>query len=292
MDCGGRVRPQREARYRDPVTERELIDQLCDLRPEWTERRAEIHEGQIYYVDGADLGRELVEAVISGVNEPWVRAGFAVIERALTTGTELTKNLVVVGLFEAMQGPAYHHAEPPDLVDGWLGPLSLAAWADLIEGWTGEGIRSVAAWKNVIINGPRHLVVLRAPELELDAQLAAGRYPPRPPSEPLDPAWPNQVRWRCGDRSGEWIPTVADTERIVCAVQPLAGRLRLGPGHIDAGEVHATLAVDGAQGPATIAIGAVLDDNEPAVRVAGLAGQLYAIDFAALIARWMWITER
>lgn len=129
------------------MTEREFIDALCDLRPEWSDRREEIHTSSIYYVDGANLGCELAEAVVACRDEPWMRAAFDVIERALIVGSEGTKTLVVVGLFEAMQSFVYENANPADQLDSWLGPQSREAWANLIEGWTGEGVRTIAAWR-------------------------------------------------------------------------------------------------------------------------------------------------
>lgn len=129
------------------MTERELMDALCDLRPEWDALRAEIHEERIYYVHGGRLAHELAEAVLGGGSEPWIGATFSLIERAFEVGTPETTNLVVVGLFEAMQNLAYSHAAPGDVVERHLGPRSRRAWGDLIEGWTGTGIRTIAAWR-------------------------------------------------------------------------------------------------------------------------------------------------
>jgi hypothetical protein len=67
-----------------------------------------------------------------------------------------------------MQGPAYRRADPPDLADAWLGAASRA---DLIEGWTGDGIRSIEVWRRVVINGPRHRLELTTPTLRLSAVL-------------------------------------------------------------------------------------------------------------------------
>lgn len=129
------------------MTERELIDALCELRPTWAARRDEIHAAGIYHVDGGSLATELVDAVLAGADEPWMRRAFEVIERALEAGTEGTRTLVVIGLFEAMQNAVYERADPPDVLDAWLHPASQRAWGDLIESWTGRGIRTVAAWR-------------------------------------------------------------------------------------------------------------------------------------------------
>lgn len=272
------------------MTERELIDQLCDLRPDWSERRAQIHELRMYYVDGATLGRELVEAVLAGRDEPWMRAAFEVIERALDIGTQGTQNLVVVGLFEAMQGPVYERARPSEVMDGWLGLLSQTAWADLIEGWTGTGIRTIAAWRGVIINGPRHLIELRSPGFDLDAELAHGVHP-TPNAAELQ-RLPNRVTWRYRQGNGEWVPTNAETERILQPIRPLACLRKIGHGRVDRDDVYATLVVDGAQGRSEITFGAELGADNDDGRIAHHKGELYLVDFRELLASWSWIAER
>ncbi len=278
-----------ELTERVALTERDLIDALCELRPEWTERRAAIHEAHIYYADGAELGRELVEAVLARRDEPWMRAAFAVLERALDVGTKGTANLVVVGLFEAMQNPVYERAIPSNIMDRWLGPLSQMAWEDLIEGWTGKGIKTIAAWRGVIINGPRHMVELRSPGFEITAKLAHGVYPPPDPSRP---APPNLVSWRYRLASGSFSPSEADTERILAPIRPLLPLRIIGPGTVDREDIFATLIVDGAQGRAEITFGAELGAENDAGRIAHRDGKLYLVDYHALIDSWRWIVER
>lgn len=95
----------------------------------------------------AELGREHFAAFQSGCQAPWVAEVFAVIEHVLQFGDAEAQNLVVVGLFEAVQGKAYHAGSSGDRYEARLGPYSRAAWADLIEGWTGKGIRDLAAWR-------------------------------------------------------------------------------------------------------------------------------------------------
>jgi hypothetical protein len=129
------------------MTERELVDALCDLRPEWDARRAELHAEQIYYAHIGTLGQELARAALEPLREPWIERAFTVIEHALEVGTTGTENLVVVGLFEAMQNVAYAHPAPGHVIEDQLGLLSRVAWEDLIEGWTGAGIRTISAWR-------------------------------------------------------------------------------------------------------------------------------------------------
>jgi len=195
------------------VDERQLLDALCDVRPEWRARRDAIHRSGLYYVDGARLGGELIEAVLDGLNAPWMRAAFEVIEQALERGSPSTRTLVVVGLFEAMQGPAYRRADPLDLADAWLGAASRAAWADLIEGWTGDGIRSIEAWRRVVINGPRHRLELITPTLRLSAVLGDAL----------------SVTWQRGSAQGGRPLTTAEAARSLLPIRPLVARRLLDP---------------------------------------------------------------
>jgi hypothetical protein len=253
------------------VEERELIDALCDAQPEWSARRAAIHEAAIYYVDGADLGRELIEAVLAGRDAAWMRRAFEVIEEALVRGTAGTRNLVVVGLFEAMQGPAYRRAEPPDLLDAWLGAASRAAWADLIEGWTGGGVRSIEAWRRVVVNGPRRALELTAGELRLRAEL--GESP--------------SVIWQRGATRGGRPLTRAEAERAVAPIRPLVAQRLLDPSAAELGEVVARLEVDSAHDHAVIEIGAPAGGG----RVARSGDRLFVVDLDGLLEAWAWLTE-
>ncbi len=117
------------------MTPRDFVDQLCSLRPAWAARRDEIHANAIYYADAPDFGRELLEAARDGVTEPWVAEGFALIERALGAGDQSTQNLVVIGLFEAMQNFAIRQSVPAEVIERSLGPGSRKAWAELTVFW-------------------------------------------------------------------------------------------------------------------------------------------------------------
>ena len=133
-------------------TSRDVIEAIVLCRAKWRAELPAIHEEALYYVSIARLGHQLCAAVLGGCRKPWVGEVFAAIERGLERGDSEAKNLLVVGLFESMQGDSYRHG-PPDLFERLLGPLGRAAWADLIEGWTGEGVRTVEHWRRVIRNG-------------------------------------------------------------------------------------------------------------------------------------------
>ncbi|WP_224243219.1 DUF7674 family protein [Hyalangium gracile] len=127
-------------------TSRDFIDALIDCRLKWRARRGRIHAEHLYYVAIADLGRELFAALLGGCKAPWTEHVFQVIEQVFEKGDAEAQNLCVVGLFESLQGQS-HGQGPADLIERRLGPRALAAWGDLIEGWTGQGIRSVQQWR-------------------------------------------------------------------------------------------------------------------------------------------------
>lgn len=253
------------------MDERELIDALCGVRPEWAARREAIHEAELYYVDSASLGRDLIDAVLEGRDAPWMRRAFEVIEAALGRGSPGARNLVVTGLFEAMQGPAYRRADPPDLVDAWLGAASRKAWADLIEGWTGEGVRSIEAWRRVVVNGPSRAVELTTAELRLRADL--GEAP--------------SVIWQRGEARGGRPLDRAEVARVVAPVRPLVARRLLDPSEAALGEVIARLEVDGARGRVVIEFG----DAAEGGRVARCGDRMFALDLDELAAAWAWLAE-
>lgn len=99
------------------------------------------------YVGIAAMGHRHFAAFEHGCQAPWVQGVFDAAEHVLAHGDEAAKNLVVVGLFEAVQGDAYRAGPAGDRYEARLGLSSLQAWADLIEGWTGTGIRDLAAWR-------------------------------------------------------------------------------------------------------------------------------------------------
>ncbi|WP_425440859.1 DUF7674 family protein [Polyangium sorediatum] len=105
------------------------------------------HESWFDYPGIADMGRTHAYACTSGCNAPWVQGVFDAMEHVLVHGDGEAQNLVVVGLMEAVQGWAYRAGEAGNRYEAKLGPHAAKAWADLIEGWTGDGIRTLDAWR-------------------------------------------------------------------------------------------------------------------------------------------------
>ncbi|MDC0747401.1 hypothetical protein POL67_39085 [Polyangium sp. rjm3] len=93
------------------------------------------------------MGRAHVHAFTSGCKAPWVQDVFDAMEHVLVHGDGEARNLVVVGLMEAVQAWAYPAGEAGNRYEAKLGPHAANAWADLIEGWTGDGIRTLDAWR-------------------------------------------------------------------------------------------------------------------------------------------------
>ena len=109
--------------------------------------RQQTRDEWLDYPGIAELGHRHFAAFQQGCRAPWVQGVFDAIEHVLTHGDDPAQNLVVVGLFEAVQGDAYAAVPAGDAYEARLGPASRRAWADLIEGWTGSGIRDLAAWR-------------------------------------------------------------------------------------------------------------------------------------------------
>ncbi|MDI3285187.1 hypothetical protein [Polyangium sp. 15x6] len=105
------------------------------------------HESWLDYPGIADMGRRHARAFTSGCKAPWVQDVFEAMEHVLVHGDGEAKNLVVVGLMEAVQAWAYPAGRAGDRYEAMLPPNAAKAWADLIEGWTGEGIRTLDAWR-------------------------------------------------------------------------------------------------------------------------------------------------
>jgi hypothetical protein len=130
------------------MTPPQLIDQLAVCQHQWAKRLPQIHvpTNRAYYITISEFGYHFFATLLKNPSQSWLDRFFITIEHALKNGDEQTKNLVVVGLFESLQGQNYHQG-PDDLIESRLLPHSLQAWSDLIEGWTGPGIRTVAQWR-------------------------------------------------------------------------------------------------------------------------------------------------
>ena len=119
------------------MTPPQLIDQLAVCQHQWAKRLPQIHAptNRTYYITIAEFGYHLFATLLNNPSHSW-------LDRFFRT----TKNLVVVDLLDSRQGKNYLEG-PDDLIESRLLPYSLQAWSDLIEGWTGPGIRTVAQWR-------------------------------------------------------------------------------------------------------------------------------------------------
>ena len=185
-------------------TPRDLMTALVALHPRWRARAAEILAGTSDYFSIAEMGREVFAAQLEGSDEPFVEAFYRVVEEGMTLGDGETGNLLGAGLFESMQGSNYHRG-PHDLVERRLGPRSRKSWEDLIEGWTGGGVRTVEAWRRVIRNGALSRVEWRRGEWVCEAVWEEGG-----------------VRWIQG--STERLLATTEREALDDSLQPLVAR--------------------------------------------------------------------
>lgn len=191
------------------MTPRDLLSAMCALRPDWLAERDAILGDELFYPAIADLGRPVFAAQLAGEDAKWIDAFYAIVERAMRDGDPDTQNLVVVGLFESLQGQSYHDGAP-DLVERRLGATSRRAWEELMQGWTGGDVRTVEAWRRVIRNG----IVTRVawhdhgvvdwtgtvPQLERDGRTV-----------PLDPARAKSLR----DALAPWMATAVLAPRAI-----------------------------------------------------------------------------
>ncbi|UQA60196.1 hypothetical protein [Polyangium aurulentum] len=135
-----------------PPAPRGNADALAAFAARWPRfrdhlARARAEQNWFDYPGIAEMGHDLFRAFACGCRAPWMGAMFEAIEHVLVHGDSEAQNLVVVGLFEAVQGAAYRAGAAGDAFEAALLPRSRDAWADLIEGWTGAGIRNLAAWR-------------------------------------------------------------------------------------------------------------------------------------------------
>lgn len=128
------------------MTPEQLMDQLLDCLSAAPEVREQIHRQRTYYVSIADLGYTLFSTLLQCPETDWCPQFLIALERALVEGDEETRNLVAAGLFESLQSQSYRTG-PADLLESRLGRQSLEVWSDLMEGWSGPGIRDVATWR-------------------------------------------------------------------------------------------------------------------------------------------------
>ena len=84
--------------------------------------------------DAAVIAHHLVDSFARGeVSE--FPAAFAVLEACLAEANDQVRNLVMEGVIEDIQNIASHRAFGPSVFCRWLGPLSRAAWDEVICWW-------------------------------------------------------------------------------------------------------------------------------------------------------------
>ncbi len=82
----------------------------------------------------SDFVRRLTEVG----NEAEVEAVFAIIEQAILTGVEETRDLAVAGFLEDLQNTNLHTHTKPEDFERYLLPASRAYWDRLNKDWAGK----------------------------------------------------------------------------------------------------------------------------------------------------------
>ncbi len=132
----------------------EVMRLLATAYPAWADDLDRVLRQRLFYVDIAEWSRLLIDDLREGALErAGLRKVFAVLERAFEQGDPEACNVLAVGMFESMQSNLYRNLEVAEAFESGFGPKSYAAWCALIEGWTGEGIRTMAQWAAVVRNG-------------------------------------------------------------------------------------------------------------------------------------------
>jgi len=140
------------------------------------------HTFEYNYVLMLELASEISDALMAG-NHEHLPAVFEAVERAWCDGDGRLQDLLGAGLYEALQDRAMSRFDPPDLLDAWFGPTSLRIWKDLIEAWAAPGIRTIADWRRVVVDGSVRRFTRTGPDGVLDVKKtddgAVRRWQPR-----------------------------------------------------------------------------------------------------------------
>ena len=116
---------------------RDLLTEACPgLAEPFAEEDAESPE-RLNYLEISAAARWLAARARDG-DESCLPAIFEVAERVLVDGTKSARDLIVVGLFEALQNHNVTGGVEWSLWERYLGPLSRDAWQALIDFWGGD----------------------------------------------------------------------------------------------------------------------------------------------------------
>ena len=132
------------------MTPEELMTKLQACHRKWR-RDAEqgIHKG-LNYLLIRDIGCDLVRWTRNNKKSvALAKKVFAILEEALENPSQEIINLVGAGFVEDTQSYLYHTSTDfdPDFFSAYMPPKLLKLWEDIIEGWIGDGIRTIKAWK-------------------------------------------------------------------------------------------------------------------------------------------------
>lgn len=152
------------------MTDTEILKKICSYSIDW-EKSWQTH--QINYHAIANIGREIVLDVKNQKNLDRVKNVLTAIEMILHDAQQNEIDLIGTGMFECMQTNALDEFLPGsmDALDEYFGPLSLLMWQDILEGWHGEGVRSMETYARILINGSVEKVNLHLYENDLSFEL-------------------------------------------------------------------------------------------------------------------------
>ncbi len=170
--------------------------EICNLYPDWKKKYEQ--PDRLNYFLIAEIGRELLNDLIENKSSVRIKKVFEKIEDLLTNATFEVSSLIGAGMFESMQNDAYERLNPPDLLNQFMGPIALSHWEDIIEGWTGTGIRSIADWKRVLLNGSSLSLIIKffnpVKEIRFDGKESKDQLDVPPIMAERHIAWVEQIR--------------------------------------------------------------------------------------------------
>lgn len=134
------------------MTDTEVLEIITSHDVNW---KNSWEEHQINYHAIANIGRELVLDVKNQKNLDRVRNVLNDVESILKNAEQNELDLIGAGLFECMQTNALNEfsSDSMDSLNDFLGSTSLEMWQDILEGWHGEGIRSMEEYSKILVNG-------------------------------------------------------------------------------------------------------------------------------------------
>lgn len=135
------------------MTPTEAMEKITRHKPEWYAEFERLKAEGHYYVFIAEIGHEIVDDAAEYQNLERIYKVFHTIEGILEQINFKdhidVSSLIGAGMFEVMHDTTM---VPRDFLDQFMGERTLKFWKGIIEGWYGEGIRTLSMYERIILN--------------------------------------------------------------------------------------------------------------------------------------------